>query len=501
MHPYFDDFICETRFERVNLDVLREELIARNKGFIIESDGSHKHIKKEIKNPNGIFSSKFGRSLDDVDKFGNRYKCECGKTTDRINNGTTCPHCGTKVKYVDDDFEFMGFLKLNDYYVIHPNLFKSLQYFIGSKKLDNILKYDDFKNRDGYSVSVNPRRTKDEPFFGIGMIEFRRRYKEIMDFYREQNKGNKEIYYQDLMFDNVDKVFTQTIPVFTTLLRASKNDPNVLKYEESNGAYMMISSLVHSLNQSTSRSSRSLKPKSELLYDLQMKIDELYEIIVALLSGKKGKLRNVFGGRYNFSSRCVIVPNGRLKVDQIVVPYQAMVELEKQRIINILEKVHNSAAMANRIYEDALRQKSPEVVSIINQLIKDDPTGQGIPCLLNRNPTINMGSILQVFIVGICDSYTLQMPLQILPLLAADFDGDVLTCAKIICKSFYEKAYEVFNPRNSFYISKNDGYTNSSILPFKDILINSNTLLDYYRQGYKEEQVKHNLDFLEKYGR
>lgn len=496
MYPYYDDFKCKTKLERVNLDVLGEELIRRNKGFLVRP--SHKNIKKEIKNPDGIFSSKFGRSLDDVNEFGNRYKCECGKTIYRINNGTTCPHCNTKVRYVDDDFEYMGFLKLDSYYIIHPNLYKSVQYFLGGKILDNILRYDDDKDRDGYTLVDNPKQTLDEPFYGIGIIEFRDRFIEIMNFYLQKNKNKKIEYYNDIM-SHLDKVFTRTIPVFTTLLRASKNDPNVLKYEASNEIYMIISSLVHNINQNSSKALRAKKPKSKLLYDLQVKLDELYDMIITLLSGKKGKLRSVFGGRYNFTSRDVIVPNANLRIDQVILPYQAMVELEKQRIINILEKVHNSAAMANRIYEDALRQKNPEVVSIIKQLIKDDPSGCGIPVLLNRNPTIEYGSILQMFIVDICDAYTMQLPLQINNLLASDYDGDVLNIHKIICKGFFESAYEIFNPRNAMYISRNDGMTHASVLPYKDVMINANTLCDYYREGYNESQLDQIQRFKEKY--
>ena len=38
------------------------------------------------------------------------------------------------------------------------------------------------------------------------------------------------------------------------------------------------------------------------------------------------------------------------------------------------------------------------------------------------------GSILSVFCVGFTDTYTMAVPLQILPLLAADFDGKIIAC-------------------------------------------------------------------------
>ena len=113
-----------------------------------------------------------------------------------------------------------------------------------------------------------------------------------------------------------------------------------------------MSSLVYNINQSGSKVYKAIKPKAELLYDLQCKQEEMYDMILVLLSGKRGKLRGVFGGRYNFTARVVIVPEPKLRVDQVIMPYQSMIELEKQRILNVLEKVHGSAALANSIYED-----------------------------------------------------------------------------------------------------------------------------------------------------
>lgn len=495
MYPDFKDFECTTKLEIVNLDAFRLESIRTGRGFRVKSN--YKNIKKELKNPDGIYSNKFGRTLADVDEYGNRYKCDCGKTISRINEGTTCPYCHTKVKYVDDDFGFNGFLVLDDYYIIHPKMFETLKRFFGAETLNNIIKYNDDKDINGYSNLINPNRTKDEPFFGIGMIAFKERFMEIINYYRNKNK-NKIKYYDDII-NNIDKVFTQTIVVFTTLLRATKNDPNILKYEPSNELYMIMSSLVYNINQTGSKVYKAIKPKAELLYDLQCKQEEMYDMILVLLSGKRGKLRGVFGGRYNFTARVVIVPEPKLRVDQVIMPYQSMIELEKQRILNVLEKVHGSAALANSIYEDSIRVKNPEIIAIIRQLIKDDSTGQGIPVLVNRNPTLSYGSIQQMFVVDVCESYTLKMPLQILPYFNADFDGDVLNVHRIQSKVFYEHAYQVFNPRNAMYINMNDGLVSTSILPYKDILINSNTLLYEYRQGYSQEQLDNIKRFKERH--
>ena len=59
------------------------------------------------------------------------------------------------------------------------------------------------------------------------------------------------------------------------------------------------------------------------------------------------------------------------------------------------------------------------VKNIIETLIKNDRNGKGLPCIINRNPTIAYGGILQMFCIKMTDTYTMGVPLQILKLLAA----------------------------------------------------------------------------------
>ena len=114
---------------------------------------------------------------------------------------------------------------------------------------------------------------------------------------------------------------------------------------------------------------------------------------------------------------------------------------------------------------------------------------RGIPLLINRNPTINYGSILQMFCVGINDNYTMSMPLQVLPLLAADFDGDTLNILYIHNKNYFEAANRVLNPRNAMYISKNDGTFNNLVNHKKDLIINLNGILQLSRKNYSQDQL------------
>lgn len=486
-YPYDPGYDYITRLEKINMDIERETDIIRGSGFIVSAP---KGIVKDIKEMNGIFSPKYGQSLSDINPFIDRYRCKCGNLKSRVHHGIICKNCNEPVRYVDDDFGYFGWMVLNDYYIIHPNLYRTIEFFIGAQKLDNIINIEDEKNEDGHSTeSEGKKEVKDEPFYGIGMIEFKERFDEVIDYYYGKSaiKANKSEYYEEIK-SNRDKVFCQSIPVFTTHLRPYEAEKKSFKYEDTNAIYNMMSRLVASINNSSLRIFRKKKEKNHLLYDLQKKYNELDLEIDKILSGKKGNIRQLTGGRYNFSAREVIVQNPHLRIDQITLPYKALVELLQQRIINILQKSYNmSYNDAWTIWYKANIQKDELVAQIIQGLIFANP--RGLPFIINRNPTIARGGILQMFCVAMTDTFTMGIPLQVLELLAADFDGDALNNFLIINDAFYQRAFQVFNPRNAMYISNNDGKLNMAVLPQRDTIININTLIRLGRGNYTKEQL------------
>ena len=276
-------------------------------------------------------------------------------------------------------------------------------------------KYTNKKGKGGKSSKI------ESPFTGIGILEFKERFDEIMDYYyKVYNTPNKRAMYKSIMKDR-DKIFTQSIPVYTTLLRPYDPDQKSFYYEDSNRYFTMMNKLVDELNKYKKlKMNEKRMVNDELLYNLQMKYGKLYKNIENILQKKKGVARSVLGGRYNFSSRCVIVPDPELRIDEISLPYKCLIELLQQRIINILQKGYNkSYSDAYNIWYRANIKEDPMVKNIIETLINNDNSGRGLPCIINRNPTIAYGGILQMFCIKMTDTYTMGVPLQILKSLAA----------------------------------------------------------------------------------
>lgn len=280
-------FDYSTKLERVNLDQSRRHDILNGDGFIVTS---RKNIKEDVKDPNGIFSVKYGPGLQDVNAFGNRYRCKCGHTTQRFYHGLTCPVCGTKVEYRDENFGMFGYICLKDpYYLIHPNLFNSIAFFIGEREFMNIITPVHKKDEDGHDIPIIP--PKDEPYFGIGMIDFHDRFDEIIEYYRGK-RPNKMDYYENII-DDRDKVFTQSVPVFTIHLRPYRIDGDMLHFEGTNAIYKVMTKLASDINMDKTKMDKKIKPKNQLLFDFQMKFKELYDELTKILSGKKGTRVNL----------------------------------------------------------------------------------------------------------------------------------------------------------------------------------------------------------------
>lgn len=490
-YPFSDDFEFHTALEKINLDKEREHDLITSNGFVVTSPRGS--LKSSIKNPDGIFSTKFGQTISDLNAYCDRYKCDCGFLRSRIHHGITCPKCGTKVTYRDDNFEYFGWLVINEaYWIIHPNIYKLIDFLMGKgfnkiSKLENILKPKDDKDKDGHSIE-NVNKPKDEPWFGDGMIGFVEHFDEIMSYYLAKKPAKKAFY--DEIMKHRDDVFTHSIPVYTTLLRPADIRDGNMSFELTNRQYTMMSKLIADINKVNTKNARNKKNKNELLYDLQTKYNELYKEIEAILAGKKGQLRILIGGRYTFSSRSVIAPDPSLRIDEVKMSYYALVILLEQRIINILCKSYNiTTAEAYKKWEKSKIKPDDRIKEIIMAIINSSDNGRGLPVIINRNPTIGYGSILSVYCVGFTETYTLSVPLQILPLVAGDFDGDVFNILLIINKAFEIRAMEVFNPANAMFISRNDGKMNTAVIHQRDTLIMANNMIHMGRSKYTQNDL------------
>ena len=389
MYEYFSGI------ETIDFDKECQRDIDKGKGFFITAPKAT--TKKNLKDPDGIYSPKFGQKFGDVNPFQDRYSCECGHYKGRAHHGMICPVCNKPCIYVDDAMDIYGWIVLKDeYHIIHPKFYNTLEYIFGNSKygierkpakgtrLENILHYSPDTDEDGHNNDCSFKPDK-EPYYGIGMMEFYERFDEILNFYIKLYP-KKQKYYDEIMRHR-DIIFCHSIPVYTTNLRPVDVRDGTMRYEPSNSLYTVLVRHVHAVNNNKRRMDNVKNIKEDHLFKVQYNYMKLTKMILDLLSGKKGQLRMLVGGRHNFTSRCVIRQNSTiLRCDQILLPYTELVKVMQQRIINVLIRTYNiTPSEAYDIWSKALVTKDKRICDILDAMIKSDPSGEGLPCLINRN--------------------------------------------------------------------------------------------------------------------
>ena len=394
-YPKNENFDFRTRIVRLNLDEEMEKDIASNKGFFIKEPPP---INKALKRSDSIYSEKFMKTVLDPDAFSDRYSCKCGAKQGRDNRNLTCPYCGTIVKFVGDDFEIFGWINIKEpYSIIHPNLYKTISSYIGAATFENIIEPEIELDENGMPVGVYDKRlnkkknkrkyTKkpqkiDETYAGIGMMEFKERFDEIIAYFKDKNKNKKIDYYNDII-DNRDIIFMHNIPVYSTGLRLFKTEGKRFTFEGTNAIFNIMAKLAAKINDDELQMYRNKKYRNALLWDVQERYNKLYVEIENILAKKKGSIRMLVGGRCAFTSRLVIVPDPKLRVDEVTMSYYSLVELLQQTIINILARTYNmSYADAYMMWFKSQLVPNERVKQIIQNII--DVEG-GINVLVNRN--------------------------------------------------------------------------------------------------------------------
>lgn len=126
-YPRSDEYDYFAQLIRINLDEECDKDLSNQHGFIIKEQQS---VIKALKSEDSIFSSRFGRSLQDKDPYSNRYSCTYGCTQGAFyavpdDANWVCPICGTEVKLVGDDFTYFGWIRIKRK-LIHPTMYITL---------------------------------------------------------------------------------------------------------------------------------------------------------------------------------------------------------------------------------------------------------------------------------------------------------------------------------------------------------------------------------------
>jgi DNA-directed RNA polymerase beta' subunit len=429
--------------------------------------------ERKVFSEDGLFSKKIFGDLNTESE----YSCECGKFTGKAFATLVCDTCDKAVELTEANIDKIGWIDLKDVYIIKYITYMLLEKVIGRENLKNVIKTPNTININGDIDTIevdNARKSSPEhKYYYVGISGLKENYAEILNYYHELHDKKEEAIFKFL--EDPEDVFTNKIPVISTVLRPAMRTEDGLKLDSINNIYVAIIKSVQTLNDKVDLIQII---KNLTIEQLQAQYFQLSVEIMENIKSKGGLIRNqVMGTRINFSARNIISPaKAGYKIDEVVLPYLTFLYLYKFEIMNIFAKIKNIKFIeAEKIWYKATLKVDEEALAIMKKIIAD----QEIGILLNRNPTISYGSILYLRIAGIKDDIedlTMSIHNGILSLLSGDYDGDVLNIVSLKDVEMKHIFKEVFSPV-SLMIDSNNGLFNESLNLERDQVLGLNNLL------------------------
>ncbi len=455
------------KIRRLNWDVMYFASLASGKGFTITEPVSVSIDGSKEKSLYGPRSELYGTTYGDEQEFMERWRCKCGKFKGYMFKDEICPFCHQPVKAMDDDIEITGWISLGKDKIINPLYYQLLTSAIGRQIFPDIItsrkKVDKDGNLSRPDIYSDPDKPPLSPFSGIGIDEFRERYYEIMDYFKEKRKNKADKI--ETLKQNARCVFTSHIPVYSTKLRQQSVTSDTFYFTGLDKYINSIIPLTILLEDC-----REIE-KPNYLQRIQMKVNKMWDYNFDLLNGKEGIIRGqLLGGSLNYTSRNVIIPDHTLHDNEVDMSYHTFLELFKETIIKYL-KISEGATLNDAFsqWNAAKVRFNEKIYKIMLTIVKNDKP----KILLNRNPTLNYYSMLLLEIRTVksdFNDYTLSVPLAILPGLNADFDGDILNIIGISNEEL-KYIFRKFNPVERMIMSRDSGLLNNYFSITKSQLI------------------------------
>lgn len=466
----------------------------KGKPYIINQDvGINKRNVTPVEG--GIYSSELGNIVD-TDKDLREYSCYCGNLNSRLYEGEVCEECGTVCKETyGADLEKYGWILLGDYYIIQPDAYEMVKSVVGAKNLERILKYQVNIDIDGNTLDISKVDPKAAPYQNIGMMEFKKRFVEIMNYYAtiKPAKADKAKF----LISMRHRIFTNVIPVFSNLLRPAyaSSKKKMFSYDKLNSYLTGILSAAKLLRVGTSKKLKDGGDKV-LLWTIQEQMQNYFAMTISSkLSGKHKVIRNtILSARTSFSSRAVITSltdNRYLGMDHIVMNYKQFIEIYTLLILNCMMRGIGNPNFKNMtLFELIAYLKKAKYSNKIDEsiyyicefLIKNHK--QGLWIVLNRNPTMDLGSQQVLKVVHVrkdAENCVMEIPLTSLSAQTGDYDGDVENVYSLNELDIVKAFRDGFNPRNLLLDRTGDGLIDTNFIPIKDHYTTANSFIEPLR--------------------
>lgn len=389
--------------------------------------------------------------------------CQCGETKGEYVVGCICESCKTQVRsVVDEDIEPLVWFRVPEgvFKLISPIVWIMLKNRFKKSGFNIIQWLCDTTYRPNVRT---PKLVNEmvEMGFQRGYNYFCQNFDSIMAKLFEMRafklKKGQHDYLQELLLDYRDRIFSNFLPL---------PNKSLLIIEKSNvGIYidMSIVGAIDAIEMITSidspMSEHSVRTKENRAVKAIVKLSEFYEsFFKSNLSGKPGILRkHVFGSRTHFAFRAVVTSlTNAHEYDEIHIPWGIGVTAFRPHLMNkLLKRGFDHNAAIGFLYGH-VEKYHPLLDEIFNELITESEFN-GIPCIIQRNPSLLQGSAQLVRVKKVKpdpSDHTVSLSILIVTSMNCDFDGDALNLSIAIDNKMARHWQALAPHKNVFVLSK-----------------------------------------------
>lgn len=402
------------------------------------------------------------------------YNCACGHLNLKtIHLGQVCPKCGVKcdhsdVRYVNFGKICLPFPVLRSTQKRHlRKLTRNFRSILNPRQNDLnsslkiFLKYDKTKDLIFLSEEFNSEYSVPIKITGlytiyIGLLAIKNKFK--------SESANKflEMFFQDLLVvppecriviqvdseNNKNRLIKhKLIDIYIEILRLRSY------FLKDNSDYdEVVRNQYNKVNKLflTPGNTKVIANEKAIIYDtfiskFQYYVDELYNEVANVLSGKSGLIRSDFLGKnIDFSARAVVVNDPRLKAYQIRLPKKMFFKLWLLEYYRFLKQDKYKDSWSNKSLTNMTKLLAPFEKSELNidfdqyeffdeflEYFFSQESIKNKLVYLNRQPTLWKYGLMGIEVVGVNDSEVISVSPLLVDSYGMDFDGDCVGIYKV----------------------------------------------------------------------
>jgi len=362
--------------------------------------------------------------------------CDCGVTRGRFRIGHECLDCGTTCRDPKDKVDPLLWLEAlsDDLKFINPSFWNNLGRALG-RGVNHLRWLVDPRFVHPGKIPGYIHILRDTIMDGDRSYQtFLAKLDEIMVYFVNSTELKGKSSYDSLVQLHEDYVNHKS-----DLLSNYMPIPNKKLFVMENttkGKYtnLVMGDMLDVISTWLKAASPGITPRQASNYtgSVVAKLAELYvKYYDRYLLSKPGAFRkHVYGTRSHFTFRTVIMAStGKHKHNEVVPPWLVALVTYRPHMMNKLVRRGYSYKDADAMLNKHVFTYHPVLDEIMKELVSESPHEQGLPVIINRNPSLFAGSTQSLFIPRFNnDPHVLGMTFS--PLIAkspnADFDGDEL---------------------------------------------------------------------------